>query len=169
MLRNYLFKKLIAGSVSLLFLAMSFNHVLSQQDTDPPGGVPYPMATATMGRTQVGTPYPGGEPYPVTTLPSEERPVNTPTPTSSVEEDPDGPTPTLIPLPPFTLEFPVFSPTPSPTPTAASIGILNQENDIIQQVDERIDSQIESIGVLIVTIWLLLGAFLILYLKRVGY
>jgi hypothetical protein len=91
------------------------------------------------------------------------------TPTSTLEGMGDAtPTPTLIPLPTLNLIFPAFSPTPSPTATSAP-QVLNEERNLLVQIDNRLDRQIESIGILIVLIWLLLGIFLILYLKRLGY
>jgi hypothetical protein len=152
-----------------IFQVLSYDLILAVQDTDPPGSTPYPLFPPTVDVRPLEA-YPSPESYPLDSPVAPDRPTNTPSPTFDLERSSeDGMTPTLIPIPALPLNFPVFSPTPSPTITEAVIGILNSENNSILQVDERIDREIESIGLVIVVIWLLLGAFLILYLKRIGY
>jgi hypothetical protein len=153
----------------VLFLSLSFNSVSAQQEGGTPGGDPYPMFTPTLPPTPAGYPAPATEadpdrvPYPM------QEGTAAVTPTSTLEGMGDAtPTPTLIPLPTLNLIFPAFSPTPSPTATSAP-QVLNEERNLLVQIDNRLDRQIESIGILIVLIWLLLGIFLILYLKRLGY
>jgi hypothetical protein len=138
----------------MLFLALSFYQVAAQT----PGGDPYPIDTPTLQPIPVGSPTP--------TVEGEE--LLTPFPTPE-REGFETPTPTLIPLPTLTLIFPAFSPTPSPTSTPTQERGNDEEENLFVQIDERIDRQVESIGILIVLIWLLLGVFLILYLKRLGY
>lgn len=185
MLPKYWLVIFIAGVITVLVLGLSYHQVLAQQETDE--GDPYPIATPTYF---IYDPYPMGSPTPTSrveptpgTTPTtrvEPSPRVTPTivvdpagtPTSTFEDPPDsGPTSTWIPLPPFTLDFPAFSPTPSPTPTptATQVTVVNEEDNSLFMFNGRIDRQVESIGILIVVIWLLLGSFLILYIKRLGY
>jgi hypothetical protein len=181
---KYWSMKMIAGLFIGVLLVFTTHTGLAQQDTDPPGSAPYPMATSTIAVRPLDS-SPDAYPSPMTTpvrpldsspdaypspMTTPARPGTASTPLPTVVSEPDtGPTPTLIPLPSLTLDFPAFSPTPTAIPAAAEIGVLSQNHDIVQRIDERVDRQIESIGILIVVIWLLLGAFLILYLKRLGF
>ncbi|MGE5224235.1 MAG: hypothetical protein ACM3PY_17495, partial [Omnitrophica WOR_2 bacterium] len=132
---------------------------------------PFPTRTATrraqLTRTNTPTlpPAPTSTSRPFVTITYTASPsptvtqTNTPTPTHTA---------TLLPLPRLTLLFPILSPTSSPTasPTSTSApgsGILGASPG-----GAPAQPKVGLLGGLIVGIWLLLGGFLFVYLRRIN-
>lgn len=127
------------------------------------GQSPYPGPTST---TDPG-PYPGATPLPTTTGgPTATAPTGIPYPgiTVTVTEVYSG-TPTILPMPTLTLLFPGDLPqtgTPaSPTPARSSAVLTTQP--------DRWEPPVSLLLATIVVLWGLLGIFLVVYLRRLGY
>jgi hypothetical protein len=104
--------------------------------------------------------------------PGTATPTPLPTASPTLTETPTPtPTITLAPLPTLNLLFPIFTPTqtPSPTSTAAAVAALPGTLSAplpLQSGD--LPPHVELLAGLIILIWLMLGGFLIFYLKRLG-
>jgi hypothetical protein len=74
-----------------------------------------------------------------------------------------------VPLPRLTLLFPVLSPTPtaSRTTTPTPVPVLLAVEAAPEERAAGPDLQL--LGGLILLLWLVLGSFLVVYLRRVGY
>jgi hypothetical protein len=137
---------------------------------------PFSTDTPDPGSSSQNTPYP--EPTQVNTSPAPTITVSpqvtlspgvTLSPTGTVVTGTPTATTTLAPFPSITLLFPAITPTstqslsafdPEDTPAWASGHPTNSG---------RLGSPVDLIGGIIVTIWLLLGGFLVVYLRRIGH
>jgi hypothetical protein len=75
----------------------------------------------------------------------------------------------LIPLPRLTLLFPALSPTPTPTLTSTLTWTPTSARAKSLAGQILPGPRFSLIGGLILLIWLALGGFLIVYLRRLGY
>lgn len=114
--------------------------------------------TATETPALAGT-FTATPPTPPTLTPS---PGFTATPTATLTPTP---TTTLAPLPEITLLFPVFTPT-VPATSSPEGAVLTAE----QVVDDRstmnqLPADVKWVGILVILIWLLLGGFLVAFIR----
>jgi hypothetical protein len=86
-------------------------------------------------------------------------PSDTITPTS---------TPTLVPLPSITLLFPLTTDTGTPTPTNAPGAKLSVSDPSIPSSNSGLSPGVILLIAVILIIWILLGAFLFFYIRRIG-
>lgn len=116
--------------------------------------------TATMTETlfaaPTGTVTP---PTPPTLTPS---PGFTPTPTDTLTPTP---TTTLEPLPEITLLFPVFSPTATATRTPEPTERAATQAAEAQAAREPLPRDVQWVGFLVILLWLLLGGFLVAFIR----
>jgi hypothetical protein len=117
------------------------------------------LFTPTPDLTRTSTPQPTQTPTQTSLPTASPTPTGTPSPT---------PSPTLAPLPTLNLLFPAVTATQTPTRTASpespAVLVATQPAQILTSGD--LPPQVELLGGLIVLIWLMLGGFLIFYLRR---
>lgn len=185
MKKSILFHRLAALLVLGLLMLVSIDQglasdiLMSGVKQDPyPGYTPPPTYDPYPGIT----PFPTDDPYPgITHTPGTT--AQTPTqaiPTARLSQVPSR-TPTqgtiapqrltatvdFLPLPTFDLLFPSVLSQGTPTPEAESmVGVASFETEPGSIISSPV---VGFLGVLIVVIWGLLGLFLIIFLKRVGY
>jgi hypothetical protein len=128
-----------------------------------PAETPEDTPTGTPDGTPLVTPSPTlSGPTPPTLTPS---PGFSPTPTETLVPTP---TTTLEPLPEITLLFPVFTPTgtSTPTPEPAVLAITQAAQAAADR--QPFPREVQWIGFVIVLLWLLLAAFLVLFIRYFG-
>jgi hypothetical protein len=135
--------------------------------TETPFGTPaetparYPDGYA--GRHSIGDPFANlDRPHPAD--PDALSGVQ-PTPTETLVPTP---TTTLEPLPEITLLFPVFTPTGTSTPTPEPAVLAATQAAQAAADREPLPRQVQWVGFVIVLLWLLLAAFLILFIRYFG-
>jgi hypothetical protein len=128
--------------------------------TNPGSAAATLTATNSIGFLATATPVQTEGPPTATPEPTE-----TPTPT---EIPNPTETPTLAPLPTLNMLFPALTPTSSPTPTRTPTppGEVLPTQPAVLLPTENLPPQVELLGGLIILIWLMLGGFLIFYLRR---
>jgi hypothetical protein len=131
---------------------------------ETPAGTPEDTPTATPdGVPLVTTPSPTlSGPTPPTLTPS---PGFSPTPTETLVPTP---TATLEPLPEITLLFPIFTPTGTATPAPEPADLAATQAAQAAADREPLPRQVQWVGFVIVLLWLLLAAFLILFIRYYG-
>ncbi len=90
------------------------------------------------------------------------------TPTPTITSTPTW-TATFVPLPKLTLLFPALSPTPTSTRTSTVTPTGPPLPDAGPAGKAFTDSRLSILGGVILLLWVVLGGFLIVYLKRIGY
>jgi hypothetical protein len=136
---------------------------------------PTTTLTASPTITITGTVTPTGTITATVTLTPSPTPTGTITPpnTATPTQTPTGtPTATLAPLPTITLLFPNITPTETP-----ALGEGSGEERLffpgmpVEPPDgggSGLPVHVELMGALIILIWILLGGFLVVYLRRLG-
>jgi hypothetical protein len=127
----------------------------AETPADTPTGTPDGTPLVTSSPTLIG-------PTPPTLTPS---PGFSPTPTETLVPTP---TTTLEPLPEITLLFPVFTPTGTSTPTPEPAVLAATQAAQAAADREPLPRQVQWVGFVIVLLWLLLAAFLILFIRYFG-
>jgi hypothetical protein len=112
--------------------------------------------TETIANTSTITVTP---PTPPTLTPS---PGFTLTPTVTLTPTP---TTTLEPLPELTLLFPVFSPTAIATPTPEPTALAATQAAETQAARNPLPREVQWVGFLVILLWLLLGGFLVAFIR----
>jgi hypothetical protein len=105
-----------------------------------------PSGTVTPPTPPTLTPSPGFTPTPTDTL--------TPTPTTTLE-----------PLPELTLLFPVFTPTATSTRTPEPTERAATQAAEARAAREPIPRDVQWVGFLVILLWLLLGGFLVAFIR----
>jgi hypothetical protein len=90
------------------------------------------------------------------------------TPTPTITSTPTW-TATFRPLPKLTLLFPVLSPTNTATLKPTNQATRTQTPVVIPENIMKIDQRFLVVGGIVLLLWLLMGGFLFVYLRRVGY
>ncbi|RPI81298.1 MAG: hypothetical protein EHM41_20935 [Chloroflexi bacterium] len=180
MKKNIIFHRLLALLILGLLMLVSIEQglasgiLLSGAKQDPyPGYTPPPTYDPYPGITPFPTydPYPGVTPTPGTTALTpttsfSQVPPRTPTQGTVVPHQLTT-TVEFVPLPTFDLLFPSMLSQGTPTPEAASVAVVASfENETEGIISSPV---VGFLGVLIIVIWGLLGLFLVIFLKRVGY
>jgi hypothetical protein len=149
----------------LLVIGLAFSSVRIARAEFLFQDTPYPQPTSPP--TLPATPYPA---QPTTQPPA---PTNTSPPgiTPTITGSPGTPLPTttLVPLPSFTLLFPAITPTAS----ATAAPVIDPEQPAWTAPRTTgpggLPPQVGLLGGLIFTVWMLLGGFLVVYLKKIGH
>lgn len=119
--------------------------------------------TATASRT-VPAPVVTFTPAPTSTATPSETPTPSSTPTETLI-----PTTTLLPLPSITILWPTATPTDTPTPRQFTTSTPEQTSTPTPEGGPRaVPLRISFLAAVIGVLWLLLGAFLFIYLRRLG-
>ena len=116
--------------------------------------------TATITQTLVATPT--GTVTPPTPPILTPSPGFTPTLTDTLTPTP---TITLEPLPELTLLFPVFSPTATATPTPEPTALAATQAAETQAARNPLPRDVQWVGFLVILLWLLLGGFLVAFIR----
>ena len=138
-----------------------------------PGGIT-PTATNTPKNTptRTGTATSTRTPNIIPPTPTQKAttPAGTPTVTTVSEAITETPTttPTLIPLPKLTLLFPVLTPTGTLSPTVTQTATITPLGKLSTLSNNKMQTRTNLLGGLIILIWILLGVFLVVYIRRLS-
>lgn len=154
--------------------ASTATRTATSTSTSPGGFTPTTTNTPKYTQTRTATATITRTPGIIPPTPTKKVATSTTTPTvtitvsEAITETPTT-TPTLIPLPKLTLIFPVLTSTRTLSPTVTQTATITLTGNLHALAKEKIQPKTNLLGGLIILIWILLGVFLVVYIRRVSH